>query len=556
MRRQRRGARAFQFGRACPLDRTRYDQRGMGTGSNRAVIALWIGPGARLAELRPFLAAALAGEEPSELEDFIQLPEREAIVLVDGDALRAEDCTDLARYLARSASSRVLVLADDPARRGVRALLRSDRVRWIPWPPDVDDLREIADLSRNDSAGRGPAHPLGRADTSRSHAPTRPSPTAGGNDRTSTERGAAGVANAPPRDAGANALSREIEEIERVLGADALDEEGILSRPEDLDSEPGADARVATREFVSPDAPLAPRSTAARTEDGENGRDRSADAGAFRAQVADLADIAQRIELTLEGARAEPGASTGDRAADTALDAVAREVARLVQFARTLGYLVAPPARGAQRFDLGEMLEVFLSDIRGSGPDAPRCLLRSNGPLPVISDRRLLGQAFDALFFLARNAATRGEVLRVQALRDDDARPPLARVTIDFPADRLSEIAPEEIVAPYGLRRVFPELGPNALSAATRIIEGQGGRCRLDPLPRARLEWTVTLPLASAPANSDERTKSSSAHAGERARPSGDGGGSIVRGSAGPNAAAAIDPMNRDHASGHDETTG
>jgi hypothetical protein len=488
----------------------------MGTGNKREMLALWIGPGARLAELRPFLAAALALDAPvlgvaegadiprgnrehndlaigagdlavdaGDLSRLADLSTNAAIVLVDADELGVADCADLERFLARSDASRVLLVGEDPARRGVRALLRTERARWIPWPPDVEDLRAIADLRTENGASRRGAIAIERSDPSRTRIRSHSSPAAD----IHPDRRAGDIGNVGAR--AANNLMREIEEIERVLGADSADDDAPLARASFESDLPAEDATKIVARSTPNHAGAAPAS------DAESAGSRTADATAFRAQVADLADIAQRIELSLEGARAEPHAESNGEA--TPLESVAREVARLVQFARTLGYLVAPPARGAQRFDLTEMLEVFLSEIRSSGSDAPRCLLRSNGPLPVLSDRRLLSQAFDALFFLARSASTRGEILRVQALRDDDASPPAARVTIDFPTGELADLAPAEIVSPYGVRRVFPELGPNALSAAARIIEGQGGRCRLEPQHRTRLEWRVSLPLAPEP---------------------------------------------------------
>src|SRR5207245_657680 len=76
----------------------------------------------------------------------------------------------------------------------------------------------------------------------------------------------------------------------------------------------------------------------------------------WRDQIADLADAAQRIDLGARALRAAAG--DFDPEAGKQLDALDGEVARLVQFARTLACLAAPPVRGEQTFDLAEMLQL------------------------------------------------------------------------------------------------------------------------------------------------------------------------------------------------------
>jgi hypothetical protein len=434
-------------------------------------VALWIVASPRMSSLAPVLAAlgsAGGARELGRVADLASANARGATVIVDADALHADDWLDLRRFLESSEAARIVLLGDDASRREVRALLRREHARWMSWPPDLEDLRALV------ASAAGAGAPLARsapaaATPSRSPAgdvPSRPAGDAGSKDAPRDVR---------PRDPRAG----ELEEIERILGASHA--------PDAVP--PPADPKIA--EAVELDEPL-PRESAPAVSI------RIAEAGdAFRHQVADLADIAQRIEIGLQQVRdAQSEDDAAPRATD-ALDRASRDVARLGQFARTLGYLVAPPGPGGQTFDLAELLELFLSEIRTSGPDAPRCLLRSNGALAVRSDRQLLTQAFDALFGLARSSAGRGEIVRVQARRDDEAGDARALVSIDFPSGRLSQLSPEEIVSPYALRAVYPEIGANALSAAVRIFEGQGGRCALAPQLRGRMEWRVSLPLAS-----------------------------------------------------------
>jgi hypothetical protein len=439
----------------------------MHTREDDAQPALWVVATSRTSPLAAVLAALGSAAPVRELErasDLAPAGDARATVIVDADGTAADDWLALRRWLAESRFARLVLIGDDASRRDVRALLRHDRVRWMSWPPDLEDLRALGDTG---SGARASAAPISRA---ASPAPSAPDARAD-----------------EPRTSGArDARAGEMEEIERILAASHTADVAAPATP--------------------PAAEPAERDDAASSEPSRAVSIRIGDApDAFRHQVADLADIAQRIEIGLQqlrDAQSEPdmsgvaGGGADDPASD-ALEHAARDVARLAQFARTLGYLVAPPGPGTQTFDLAELLELFLSEIRTSGPDAPRCLLRSNGALAVRSDRQLLTQAFDALFCLARNSAGRGEIVRVQARRDDDAGG-RAVISIDFPAGRLGQMAPEEIVAPYALRTVYPELGANALSAAVRIIEGQGGRCALARELRGRMEWSVWLPLASA----------------------------------------------------------
>lgn len=377
---------------------------------------LIFGAGERLATLRTLLAA-LPGAPPvraiDDLAQLLEAPEAVGTLVLDSDRLAAEDFGFVRRFTSRSPGFRVVLVGDDASRRVARELLRSERSRWIAWPPDVEHLVELAA-----AAPRSSALP-------------------------------AAIPAADPT-------------VRPLAGQDELSQiESILGTP------------LGTR------APRAPAPPA------DGGRARAGGpAPYFRDQVADLADIAQRIELTLDLARenAEDGAP---------LDGLSSEVQRLLQFTRTLGYLVAPPAAGEQVFDVGEMIDVLIS----GGDDSPRYVFRRDRALFVRSDRQLLGQAFDAFLCLAKGAG-RGELVRVEVQGAADDDPSFGVVTIEFPAGALRGVELAKATEPYALRRVLPELGPNALAAAIGIVAGQGGRAELHPSTEGRLEWTIRLRAA------------------------------------------------------------
>lgn len=383
---------------------------------------LWFGPGSRLAQLAELLRAlgsAPAGELV-EAGDVSDLPRSPLRLLWDADTLSPEDLGFLRRHATRAQGGELVLIGDDFTRRGLRSLLRRANVRFLPWPPDIEDLRTLA-------GGANPVAP-----------PPRP----------------AAQPNAPRAPAAPTAASDddELAQIESILAS----------------GEP-------------PSAPAAPRTTLPAAEGGVAHVE--APPSYFKDQVADLADIAQRIQLALE---------TADEKDSDGLQSVGQEVERLVQFTRTLGYLVSPPTPGTQTFDLSEMVDVFLAGTPKT-PDTPRMLFRGGGPLLVRSDRALLSQALDAFLFLASSCAGKGEIVRLQTRAEGE----LCVLTIQFPPGPLTDVEPEKILQPYGLRRAIPKLGPNALAAATGIVAGQGGRALLERAGSARLGWRIELPRAA-----------------------------------------------------------
>ncbi|MEZ6021131.1 MAG: hypothetical protein R3F17_13860 [Planctomycetota bacterium] len=183
----------------------------------------------------------------------------------------------------------------------------------------------------------------------------------------------------------------------------------------------------------------------------------------YRDQIADLSDLAQRLHLDLfaleEGAHSDPAH----------LGALREDLARLTQFARTLGYLAAP-MHGDQLFDLGTLVQEQLASLAGLGPEAPRFLFRAPQTCPVRSQKSLLVGALDAVLQVAGQAAgAHPATVRVQCQSHDGQ----AEVRIDFPAGPLAGFTAEDLFTPYRLKPILPGIGPNALAAARAILQGQ-----------------------------------------------------------------------------------
>ncbi len=447
---------------------------------------LLFGPGERLARLHVLLKATSPDLRARQLADLDELASRRSdggFLLVDADALPAEDVGYLRRFLARNEAFQITLVGEDPSRRVARTLLRQPRVQWLGWPPDLEDLQTFAGPPA--TTRRSSPFAEGAAPRAPRRLPPESAPSAEPEAEPEETPAAESELTAVPAHAPGHAPGHSSEdELDRI--------EAILELPE------------------PPEEPeeRAPRKTAAPAEAPASG---DAPPAYFRDQVADLADLVQRIEGGLATIRETgPDGATAER---EGVDALSSDVARLVQFTRTLSYLAAAPPRGNQRFDLAELVETLVSGMPKKGPTSPRWLVRSSGPLLVHSDRELLLQVFDALFYVAEKCSGRTDIVRVQAV-ESESDLDVGRVTVEFAAGPLAEIDPRGVLEPYGLRRVLPDLGPNALSAAVGIVRGQGGALELRSPARGRLSWMLTLPTvpgetpASAAQGSERRPRS------------------------------------------------
>lgn len=416
---------------------------------------LLFGPGDRLNRLIVLVRATSPEARARQLADLDELGGRRAdagLLLVDADLLPVEDLGYLRRFLSRNEGFQITLVGEDPSRRVARSLLRLPRVQWLGWPPDIEDLQAFAGTP---APARRPAPSPLAEPMSEPPAPViRPATRASGPEHSSED---------------------ELDRIEAILD---LPEPPAEEEPETESA--GTEALASEAGSVGMGGPVPPPY--------------------FRDQVADLADIVQRIEGGLATLREQE--SDASPAEGESVEALSSDVARLAQFTRTLSYLSAAPPRGDQRFDLAELVETLVSGMPKKGPASPRWLVRSSGPLPIHSDKELLLQVFDALLYVAEKCSGRSDIVRVQATQSEADAEPRAHVTIEFAAGPLAEIDPARVVEPYGLRRVLPDLGPNALSAALRIVQGQGGELRLASPARGRLSWILGVPMAAGASGS------------------------------------------------------
>ncbi len=209
----------------------------------------------------------------------------------------------------------------------------------------------------------------------------------------------------------------------------------------------------------------------------------------YKGQVADLNDLAQRLHLDLF-ALEEDESLHGHSIAI----ALREDVARLSQFARTLGFLAAPPAPGHQTFSLATLVQEQLGMLSGLGPDAPRFLFRSGGDALVRSDKILLVSALDAVLQVAGQCAgAHPETVRVECRLEGY----FASVSIGFKPGPIADFTPEEVFEPYALRTCLEDIGPNALSAARSIMRSQGGDLCLQVADGHAFRFDLSLPQAT-----------------------------------------------------------
>ncbi len=499
-----------------------------------------LGPGDRLRPLGAILGGL--GVDLALLQDWADLgPEAlrgAPLIVIDAGSIPQEDLGFVRRVLAKNPNAQVIAMGADAGTRVARSLLALPRVRWMGWPPDLEDILSIASSLRDRA----------QAATSWPHESARPVDA-------STHRPSDAkldTAHLDTHDIGVDEVDRdedgrdeddvddEIARIQSILegnGEEAEEPEPIRSgrgRSGVRVSAPNANADSPFEEDDSSYHEIAPVRAIAPNPADEVIAQRTHDEGAhrasttspratptgiphahesapswWRAQVADLADAVQRLELGAQAVRLE----SLDPDAAEHVDMLDTEVARLVQFTRTLGYVAAPPGRGEQVFDLAEMVQLFVKDLASRSEASPRCLFRAPAHVWVQSDRALLMQVFDALFWLAGACAKGGELVRAQVKRENET----AEVRLEFPAGPLEAVELERIVEPYGVRRVLPDLGPNALSAARGILSGQGGRIDLVRPSPGRLEWRIQMPAVEAPPNGSS-TPPESTHVGPARR--------------------------------------
>lgn len=448
---------------------------------------LLLGPGERLEEASCFLRALHRGAKSDappagsshldQLEDLGELfcdfagP---GVLLIDCDCIDLQDVGLVRRFLASRPAWVLELTGEEPGRAAARALRALGCRRWWPAPFELSDLRGL--LQQRTEASTE-ASTDGQAELEAPLAAPEPSAPAGPPDG---EPELGELSERDPEDA---AL---IAQVEAILGSPRAARRLPTSEPHRAPAEERG-APEATGPAPSVQVPSAAQSPAPP-------------APYFKDQVADLADLVQRLELGLARLHEQTLERDGHEARELTrrVDEVTGEVMRLKQFARTLSYLSAPPPPGHQRFALAPMLEELLG-ARRAEPGSPRYMLRTSSDLPIRSDKALLMQVFDALLYLCHQLAGEDATVRVDGRVEADPTGVADRVlvSIRFPSSDHPDLDPATVLTPYGLRRVLPELGPNALAAAAGILRGQGGSLELISESGAGFEWVLRLPLAS-----------------------------------------------------------
>jgi hypothetical protein len=104
--------------------------------------------------------AAVSNASVRSLDDLLDLalesggPGR---LVLDADATSREDLGLVRRILARHGQISLVVVGDDAGERTARVLLALPRSRFVPWPPDLVDLREIASDPSAPAAAEAPS---------------------------------------------------------------------------------------------------------------------------------------------------------------------------------------------------------------------------------------------------------------------------------------------------------------------------------------------------------------------------------------------------------------
>ena len=129
---------------------------------------LALGPGGRLDGLEAlFGALAQGGAEPAPEPRVVALTDLDDLLgrgfvergrlLLDADATDTEDVGFVRRFLERHTGWELVLFGGDAGRSTARRLAALPRSSWLPWPPDLDQLRALARAARSPLRGPGRA---------------------------------------------------------------------------------------------------------------------------------------------------------------------------------------------------------------------------------------------------------------------------------------------------------------------------------------------------------------------------------------------------------------
>jgi hypothetical protein len=439
-----------------------------------------LGPTPRMIPLEPLIAVLQqASRNPNggpqlrtlaELGELLNTTESHSQpgrLLLDADATPQTDLGFVTRFLTHHPRWQLWLCGEDDQCRVARTLLALPQTRWCGWPLDLEQLQRLLVASADTPLPSKLSVAPKREEVDRpAHTQPQPSP-----------RG--------PQ----TKLEEDLGKIESILAGDTLaSEPSPILEHSPKAPDPGElslthEELEAFQASIAVNYPADQGTTEHETAEAVEPAPPSSDSAPprwYRSQVADLADIAQRLDLALNALREQHqeagGGGDTSGALDDPLERLSHDALRLVQFSRTLGYLAAPPGQGDDLLRLDTLLQETMSGMADTGSGRARFLFRAEGPVEVRSDKGLMVLVLDAVLALANGAAGPDGEVRASAVKVvEEEGSAQAELRISFPAGPLAEIPPPEVLEPYGLRGKLPGLGPNALAAASRILEGQGG---------------------------------------------------------------------------------
>lgn len=443
--------------------------------------SLILGPGPRLVGLEPLLRA-LGAESVVQVTDLGQLLKGDLSgqrVLIDLTTLASEDGGILRRVLRDNPNCRLELIGGDPTRAIVQSLTLQGRGGWSSWPLDTDRLTLWARGHHFPAlAGSGP-------EVSQPPVQFKPTPPAAGKE----------ALLRPQTDPEIRAIERILGGLPQEDGSEPLTPFDTQSKPKDAAHERGGEESETTGSAGFGDQEDSAFGAGLGTDPQESKTRQSKSPPLptahiphwYRDQVADLADIAQRLDL---GLRRTLEASEGVES-ESALRGLSDDILRLGQFTRTIGYLAAPPGPDGSSVDLSALAQDFLSSLAHEEDGGPRYLFRAAPDAVVRAEKSLLVLAIDAILAVASLAAgNKGEV-KVGVSTEGQQ----ALLEVSFPPGPLAQLEADRWLEPYALHRLLPGVGPNAIPAAAAILAGQGGDLSLSAAGNERC-FRLELPLA------------------------------------------------------------
>lgn len=119
---------------------------------------------------------ALSPELVGDLEDLLTRRPSEGLLILESARVPGEDIGFVRRFLERHPLWRLLVIGEDGQAARTKVLLALGRTQWLPWPPDLEQLRALlpgGDLSTGAPESRAAPERETVARTAEERAPAR-----------------------------------------------------------------------------------------------------------------------------------------------------------------------------------------------------------------------------------------------------------------------------------------------------------------------------------------------------------------------------------------------